>query len=150
MEGLYYEDFEEGMTFTTPGRTITETDLVLFTGISGDLSELHTNEEFAKTTVFGQRLCHGMLGVSVVTGLMTRSGVFERVIAMLGINNWKFLKPLFVGDTVHVRFQITEKRLSNSNPKAGIIGRYYELINQNNEVIQKGEIPAMVLRRNTL
>jgi acyl dehydratase len=147
MEGMYYEDFEIGMKFTTPGRTITETDLVLFTGISGDLSELHTNEEYGKTTKYGQRLCHGMLGVSVVTGLMTRSGIFERVVAMLGINNWKFLKPLFVGDTVHVRFQITEKRLSNSNPQAGIIGRYYELINQRDEVIQKGEIPAMVLKQ---
>lgn len=145
MGTLYFEDFEVGKVFETPGRTITESDVMLFAGLSGDYNILHTNEEFAKSTRFGQRVAHGMLGVSVITGLMGRTGIFEgSAVALLGINNWKFLKPIFIGDTVYVRFKITDKRLSSSNPEVGIVNRFYELINQQGEIVQQGEMPVMV------
>lgn len=148
MSSLYFEDFEVDSTFETPGRTITETDLMMFAGLSGDYHALHTDEEYAKQTRYGQRVVHGLLGISIATGLMSRSGIFEdSVVALLGINNWKFLKPIFIGDTIRVRFTITEKRLSKSNNETGILGRYYELINQKDEVIQHGEMPALIKTR---
>jgi acyl dehydratase len=145
MSTMYYEDFEIGMEFESPGRTITETDVVMFSGLSGDFNVLHTDEEFGKKTRFGQRIAHGMLGISVVTGLMSRTGIFEgSAIALLGINNWRFMGPIFIGDTVHVRYQVMEKRLSKTNSKQGILNRYYELVNQRGEIVQKGEMPVMV------
>lgn len=148
MEPFYFEDFELDSTFETPGRTITETDIMMFAGISGDYNALHTDEEFAKKTRFGQRIGHGLLGISIATGLMSRSGIFEgSAVALLGINNWKFLRPIFIGDTIHVRFTITEKRLSKSNNETGILNRYYELINQRNEIVQHGEMPVLIRTR---
>ncbi|MGE7778902.1 MaoC/PaaZ C-terminal domain-containing protein [Peribacillus sp. NPDC097264] len=145
MGTLFFEDFEVDTTFETPGRTITESDIMLFAGISGDYNALHTDEEFGKRTKFGQRIAHGMLGISIATGLMSRSGIFEgSAVALLGINNWKFVNPIFIGDTIHVRFKITEKRLSKSNPETGILNRYYELINQRNEIVQQGEMPVLI------
>lgn len=148
MSALYFEDFEDGMSFESPARTITETDLVLFSGLSGDYNAIHTDEEYAKKTQYGQRVVHGLLGVSIITGLMSREGTFEgTAIAMLGINNWKFLKPLFIGDTVYVRYTTFDKRASNSNPETGIVNRLFELINQHGEVVQRGEIPVLIKRK---
>jgi acyl dehydratase len=148
LSAFYFEDFEIGMVFDSPARTITETDVVMFAGISGDYNAIHTDEEYGKKTIFGQRVAHGLLGVSIITGLMSRTGTFEgTAIALLGINNWKFLKPVFIGDTVFVRYTITDKRASNSNPSTGIVNRLYELINQDGEVVQKGEMPVMIKRK---
>jgi acyl dehydratase len=145
MNALYFHDFEVGRIYESPARTVTESDVSLFAGISGDYNAIHTDEEFAKKTRFGQRVAHGMLGISIVTGLMGRSGIFEgSALALLGINNWKFEQPLFIGDTIHVRFEVTEKRLSGSNPDVGILNRYFELVNQRGEIVQRGEMPVMV------
>jgi acyl dehydratase len=149
MKALYFEDFKVGMEFITPGRTISEADVVMFSGISGDYNEIHTNEEFAKQTRFGTRLVHGVFGLSIVTGLMGRTGVFEgTALAMLEIKNWKFVKPIYINDTLYTKFTITETRKSQSNPSVGIVNRYFELINQHQEVVQKGEIPVMVKTSN--
>lgn len=151
MSEFYFEDFQIGMIFDSPARTITETDVVIFAGLSGDYNAIHTDEEFCKSTQFGRRVAHGLLGVSIITGLMSRTGVFEgTAIALLGINNWKFLKPIFIGDTVFVRYTITEKRVSNSNPITGIVNRSYELINQKGEVVQKGEMPVLIKRKDRI
>ncbi|WP_077211669.1 MaoC/PaaZ C-terminal domain-containing protein [Bacillus dakarensis] len=147
MKAFYYEDFEVGMCFDSPARTITETDVVMFAGFSGDYNAIHTDTEYCKNTQFGERIAHGLLGISIITGLMSRAGTFEgTAIAMLGINNWKFLKPIFIGDTVYVRYTITEKRPSKSNPETGIVNRFYELINQKGEVVQNGEMPVLIKR----
>ena len=69
MPGLYYEDFEVGQTFVTAARTVTESDIVTFAGLSGDFNSIHTNAEFAKTTPLGQRIAHAALGIAFVTGL---------------------------------------------------------------------------------
>lgn len=148
MNAYYYDDFEVGMIFDSPGRTVTETDVVMFSGISGDYNAIHTDSEYCKETLYGQRVAHGMLGLSIITGLMGRTGVFEgSAIALLGIDNWKFLKPIFIGDTIFVRFKITDKRESKSNSNTGIIHRFYELINQNGEVVQQGDMPVLVKKR---
>lgn len=143
----YYEDFAEGQVFTTPARTITEGDLVQFTGLSGDYHPVHTDEEFSKGTRFGTRIAHGLLGVSIITGLMLRTGVFEEsVVALLGIDNWKFHNPIFIGDTLKCKILIRGKRLS-SKSSYGIVYRDFELYNQKNKLVQSGAMNVMILCR---
>jgi acyl dehydratase len=146
----FFEDFQLDMVITSPTRTITETDVVMFSGLSGDYNLIHTDENYAQKTHFGQRVAHGLLGLSIATGLIARTGVMDgSVVALLGINNWKFVNPIFIGDTVFARFKVTEKRVSNSNPDVGIVNRFYELVNQRGEVLQQGEMPVMVLKRSS-
>ncbi|MEK4426119.1 MaoC/PaaZ C-terminal domain-containing protein [Solibacillus sp. FSL K6-1523] len=148
---LFFEDFEVGSVLETPARTITESDVLAFAGLSGDYNALHTDIETCKNTKFGQRIAHGLLGISIATGLTSRLGIFEgSAVALLGINNWKFLNPIFFGDTIHVRLTITDKRLSKSNPDTGVLSRSYEIVNQRGEVVQKGEMPVMIRTKNSV
>ena len=110
MESLYFEDFELGQEFITRSRTITEADVVAFAGLSGDFNPLHTDEEFAKKTVFGTRIAHGLLGLSIASGLINQLGIAEKtVMAFLGLN-WTFKAALKFGDTISVRQRVLEKR----------------------------------------
>ena len=106
--GYRYADLHVGMAFRSPGRTITDADLVAFAGLTGDYSELHTSDVYAKSSQFGRRVAHGMLGLAYAHGLMwPRTGELrETAIAFLGIGEWKFLGPIFVGDTIFVNYAI--------------------------------------------
>ena len=109
--GLYFEEFTIGQTITTSARTITESDIVTFAGLSGDYNQIHTDAEFAKATPFGQRIAHGILTLSVISGLAVQTGFMEgTIIAFREINEWKFSKPVFIGDTVHATLEITETK----------------------------------------
>jgi acyl dehydratase len=144
---VFYEDFEVGQVFTTQARTITETDVVLFAGWSWDTNPPHTDAESMRESRFGERIAHGMLGVSVAMGLASRLGIFEdSSIALLGIDDWRFAKPILIGDTVRCRVEITGARLT-SRGDAGILDRRFELVNQRGEVVQHGRIGLMVSRR---
>jgi len=145
-KGLYYEELEEGATYTTKGRTITEADVVNFAGISGDFNELHMNEEYAAKTQFKKRIAHGMLGLSVASGLVQQLDLYnDTLIAFLGLT-WFFKKPVFLGDTVHVEQTIKEKRLTKK-PGRGVVVLATRLINQRGEVVQEGERTVMVKTR---
>lgn len=128
-------------------RTITESDVVTFAGWSWDTNPVHTDAESARDGRFGKRIAHGLLGMSVAMGLASRLGVFESCsIALLGVNDWTFLRPLFITDTVHCTVEILEAR-PTSNGDAGILERKFTLINQAGEVVQEGRIDLMVSRR---
>lgn len=147
MKSLYYEDFDDGQIFDSPGRTVTDTDLSLFCMLSGDWHPLHSDEEYAKTTQFGRRVVGGIFGVAIVTGAMSRWGIFEEsVVAMLSIGEWRFLGPIFVGDTLSVRMSIIGKRLTKSGT-SGIIDREFEIRNQRGEVVQRGRSDALIKLR---
>ena len=147
MEPKYLEDLTVGDTFTSTARTLTEADIVGFAGISGDFNQIHTDVEFARATPYGQRVVYGLLGLSVLTGLLDRSGLFSgSAIAMLGINEWKFTAPIFIGDTVHFRLTITDVRRT-SKPDRGVVGRFFELVNQDGVVVQQGNIDLMIRSR---
>ena len=138
VRGKYFEEFEVGMSFDSPGRTVTETDIVSFAGLSGDYTQIHTNAEFSKSTVVVQRMAHGLLGLSIASGLAVRTGVLEgTVIAVREIANWKFVKPVFIGDTVYVSLHVVEKK---ALPRlgGGIVNIELRLINQDDEVVMKG------------
>lgn len=144
---MYIEDFKAGQELTTAARTVTEADVVAFAGLSGDYNSLHTDAEYARGTQFGQRIAHGMLAFSIATGLGVRTGVLDgTVLAFLGIEDWKFLKPVFIGDTIRLRWTVTEARLS-SKPGSGVLKRRMEILNQRNEVVQTGTTAALVKSR---
>lgn len=140
-DGLLWDDLHVGMKFTSPTRTITEADVVGFAALTGDYSELHTSEEFAKSTQYGRRVAHGLLGLTYAHGLMwPRTSVFRRcAIAFLGITDWRFRGPIFLGDTISVVYEVDELRVSRSNPTQGIATFAVRLINQRDEVVQEGK-----------
>lgn len=138
--GYRYEDLYVGMEFLSPGRTITDADLVGFAGLTGDFSELHTSDVYAKSSQFGRRVAHGMLGLAYAHGLMwARTGEFRQsAIAFLGINEWKFVAPLFVGDTMFVRYSVKALRVSMSKPHQAIATFDVAIENQDGAVVQAG------------
>lgn len=142
--GMYFEEFEVGMSFSSPGRTLTESDIVSFAGLSGDFTQIHTDMEFSKQTVMGERVAHGLLGLAIVSGLAVRTGVLEgTVLAFREIVDWKFVKPIFIGDTVHVYQEIIEvKPLPRLG--GGAVNIELRLINQQNEVVMKGVWKVLV------
>lgn len=143
---LYYEDLELGQVFGGPRRTITEADIVSFAQLSGDWNPLHTDAEFAARTRFGARIAHGLLTLSAVTGLMDRAGLFDgSAVAMLGIE-WRFLRPVFIGDTIGFRMTVESLRLT-ADHRYGVVGRRFEVTNQRGEVVQAGSVPLLVARR---
>jgi 3-hydroxybutyryl-CoA dehydratase len=136
--GKYFEEFEVGMTITSPGRTITESDIVSFAGLSGDYTQIHTDVEFSKSSPLGRRVAHGLLGLAVASGLAARTGVLEgTALAFREINDWKFIKPIFIGDTVHVLMTVIEvKGLPRLG--GGAVSIELRVINQNEETLMKG------------
>ena len=143
VRGRYFEEFNVGLKVTTPARTITETDLVNFAAFSADWNQIHTDAEFSKTTMFGQRVVHGLLVLSIASGLITRLGVIEGTVDAFRELRWKFSRPVFIGDTVHVTATVTEtrpmRRLGN-----GLVVLEVAVINQRGEVVQKGPWKALV------
>jgi acyl dehydratase len=136
--GYYFEDFEIDMEFTSSARTITESDIVSFAGLSGDYNQIHTDEEFSKSTPFGQRIAHGLLITSIASGLVAQSGLLEgTVIAFREIDQWKFTKPVFIGDTIHVVMKVVEKKIYK-RLGGGTIRIYVDVLNQNDETVIKG------------
>jgi acyl dehydratase len=143
----YFEDFEAGQVFVSQRRTITETDVGTFANWSWDTNPPHTDAVWGAESRFGQRIAHGILGLSVAMGLASRLGVFEACsIALLNVDGWRFRVPLLIGDTVHCRVHIESTRLT-SKGNSGILERRFELVNQNDEVVQDGRIDLMVLLR---
>ena len=145
MPRLYLDDFEVGMTFETPRRTVTEADVVAFAGLSGDYNPLHTDEEFAKTGPFGKRIAHGVLTLAVLTGLWDRLGLLAgSVEAFYGIDKLRFTRPVFFGDTLHATVKVVDKRERESN---GVVGFSNEVMNQRGETVLVCDTRLVVRRK---
>ena len=144
--GYTYDDLYVGMAFRSPGRTITDADLVAFAGLTGDYSELHTSDVYARNSQFGRRVAHGMLGLAYAHGLMwARTGELrETAVAFLGISEWQFVAPLFVGDTMFVDYRIAELRDSKSRPTQAIATFDVEVVNQDGTLVQRGRKALLV------
>lgn len=109
--GLYFEDFSLGQKVVTEKRTITESDIMNFAELSGDDNRIHTDPEFSKTTMFGRQVAHGLLGLAVASGLAWKTGILDgTVIAFREVNEWKFIKPVFIGDTISVEMEVKETK----------------------------------------
>ena len=144
---LYFDDLAVGMWFVTAGRTVTETDLVTFAGVSGDFNPLHSDMEFARGTIFGERVAHGTLILSLASGLRQRTGLFEgTMMAFLEIKGWRFIRPVFVGDTIRVVTEITGLRPTSRSDR-GVMVQAVKVLNQRDEIVAQGEFVNLVRRR---
>jgi acyl dehydratase len=142
----FFEDIEVGQEYVSPGRTVTEADIVAFAGLSGDYNVLHTDAEFMRTSIFGERIAHGLLGLAIQSGLGTRAMPRPfATIAFLGLR-WRFKGPIKIGDTIKVRIRVTDKR-ETSKPDRGIVVLQRSVTNQRGEVVQEGDTDVMVERR---
>ena len=147
MAGLYFEEFSVGQSVKTAGRTISEDAIFSFAGLTGDYNQIHTDAVFASKTQFGQRVAHGLLGMSIAVGLIMQTGLLEgTVLAFREINEWKFVKPFFIGDTIHALLSISEiKGLPRIG--AGALIASVEVLNQKDEVCQRGKLNLLVLSK---
>jgi acyl dehydratase len=142
---VYFEDIPVGEEYASPGRTVTEADVVIFAGLSGDYNVLHTDAEHMKTSQFGERIAHGLLGLSIQQGLLDRV-VTAQVTGPLAAVKWKFKGPIKIGDTIHVEARVTAKR-DGEQPAWGVVTVARRVVNQRGEVVQEGETDHLVGRR---
>jgi acyl dehydratase len=146
MTGMYWEEWEIGAEFESPARTITETDIVTFAGLSGDYNPLHVDEEFCKTTQFGTRIAHGPLIYAIAAGLMFQLHLYDdTLIAFLGFDSLKFTKHVVAGDTIRVRIKVLEKRETSKDDR-GVMKRSLQVFNQRDEMVQDA-VQAFLLQR---
>jgi 3-hydroxybutyryl-CoA dehydratase len=136
----YLESYEVGETWKSRGRTITETDIVLFAGLSGDWHPLHTDKEFAKETMFGQRIAHGTLILAISTGLVEMNP--QAVAAFYGIDQLRFTAPVFIGDTVHVEVEITD--IVYREDGRGVVTAKQFVKKQTGEIVVAGTIRILI------
>ena len=141
----FFDDIQVGEEYESPGRTVTETDIVIFAGLSGDYNILHTDAEFMKSSIFGERIAHGLLGLAIQAGLFTRATQPYATLAFAGLR-WKIKGPIKIGDTIKVRMKVTGKR-ETSKPDRGIVTVQRHVVNQRGEVVQEGDTELMIERR---
>ena len=144
---LYFDDLTVGDEFTTGRRTVTEADITNFAGLSGDFNPIHTDEVFAAESLFGTRVAHGLLVVSMATGLRQQTGLFTSTLrALLEIRSWKFLGPVRAGDTISVVVGIEELK-PTSKPDQGVVVQSVSVLNQNGDTVQRGELVTLMKTR---
>ncbi|HBB17428.1 MAG TPA: dehydratase [Syntrophus sp. (in: bacteria)] len=146
MKGLYWEEWEIGSEVETSARTVTEADIVIYAGLSGDYNPLHTDEEYCKKTQFGGRIAHGPLVYGIAAGLLFQLHLYDdTMIALLGFEDLRFTKPVKPGDTIHALVKVLEKR-ETSRPDRGVLKRQLHVLNQRGEVVQES-IQNILLKR---
>jgi 3-hydroxybutyryl-CoA dehydratase len=137
--GIYdYDQVEIGDHFHTSRITVTEAHVVGFAGLSGDMFDVHMDDVFAKAHGFPARIAHGLLILSMADGLKNRAPVRIKGIASLGWNDWRFKKPVLIGDSIRVMVRVDAKRPHRA-PDRGILTLRFTVYNQHDEVVQEGE-----------
>jgi acyl dehydratase len=131
---VYWEDLETDAVISGPGVTITDSHLVSWAGLTGDWVSLHLDAQYAATQKFGQRIAHGPLTMSLTLGLLTQTGIFGNVVAWLGIDQVRAVKPVIIGDTIHPEARLVNSRLT-SEPGVGIWTFDYNAVNQKQVVV---------------
>ena len=143
--GIRFEDLQVGDEYRSPGRTVTEADIVIFAGLSGDYNVLHTDAEYMKSSLYGERIAHGLLGLSVQHGLLARSMPDRSGERFVGLK-WKFKGPIRIGDTLHARARVVAKKDADE-PGWGVIIMERQVLNQRGELVQEGETEHLIERR---
>jgi acyl dehydratase len=148
-ESLFYEDLTLGEVWCTPSRTITTADIVTFAGLSADYNLVHIDDEYAKTTPYGERIAHGLLVLSILSGLVTRTLANQFMEKnLLGLVNieCRFPKPTLVGDTIRGEIELSDKRITSKSDR-GIVAFKRRAINQRDEVVVDCEVKLMIRLR---
>lgn len=135
--GRFFEEFVVGDTIVTAGRTVTEADIVHFAGLSGDYTQIHTDAAYAASGMFGQRVAHGLLVLSIASGLAVQTGMVEGTVLAFRELAWKFSRPVTIGDTIRAEIEIIETK-----PVARLGGGSVEMKvnvrNQHDEIVHRG------------
>jgi acyl dehydratase len=144
--GLHWEAFEMGRRFETERRRIEDADVRAFAELTGDRNPLHLDDAYARASVFGERVAHGLLGTSVAAGLLNRAGLTRgTLVAFLGLS-WDFVAPIRLGTAVGLRLEVTATRPS-SKPDRGLVELSAELVDEAGAVLQRGTFKLLVRRR---
>lgn len=148
MSGLWFEEFEVGQVFNHDWRrTITEYDNMLFSNLTLNVQPLHIDFEFAKTTEFGRPLVNSLFTLGLMIGMTVNDTTLGTTVANLGMTDVRFPKPIFHGDTIHVRTTVKAVRASSSRPTQGIVTLVHEAFNQVDEMVATCERGALMHRR---
>jgi acyl dehydratase len=139
---LYFDDVAVGQEWESQGRTVTQADIVNYAGLSGDFNAIHIDHEFAKATPFRQPIAHGMLVLAMGSGLSLFCPPM-RTLAFLGIREWVFREPVFIGDTIHVRTKVLNKEV-RSRGRRGTISWQRQIFKQNGRLVQEGITVTLV------
>jgi 3-hydroxybutyryl-CoA dehydratase len=139
---LYFDDVEVGQEWESGGRTVTETDIVNFAGLSGDFNPIHIDHEFAKTTMFRRPIAHGLLVFSMGSGLGLMFPPM-RTLAFMGIKEWHFREPVSAGDTLRVKTKVVEKE-ERGRGRRGVVTWQRQIVNQDHKIVQEGITLTMV------
>jgi acyl dehydratase len=148
MAGLYFEDFSDGQVFEHGWtRTVTEMDNVLFSSMTMNPAKLHLDAAYAATTEFGRPIVNSLFTLGLMIGMTVNDTTYGTTVANLGMDDVRFPKPVFHGDTLHVRTTVLSKRPSRSRPGQGIVEFRHEAINQRDEVVASCRRSALMLGR---
>lgn len=146
--GLYFEEFEPGESISSAGRTITEADIVQFAMLSGDWNQIHTDAEYSKQQMTGERIAHGLLVLSVATGLATRLGFMEDTVMAFMSLEWEFRMAVRIGDTIRIRATVADKK-EMKRLGGGYVWFKVEVLNQHDRKVQRGKWKVLVKKRPT-
>lgn len=145
----YGDDFKLGDIYTTPRITVTETHVVNWAGLTGDFYPLHMDKVYAESTQFGERLAHGPMIFALAVGLVAQAGFGgDAVVAWLGANNMRMLAPVKIGDTITVRVEVKEQKVTR-DPKKGVQTWLYTVLNQRSETVASFDYIMMFHLRGT-
>ena len=142
-----FDKYQLGELLSTRSRTITESDIVAFAGLSGDFHELHMSEEYARRGPFGRRIAHGALIFSISTGLTIQMGPSENILAFYGVDKLRFIKPVFIGDTVRVQKRVLE--LAPKDEQRGVVAFETTVLNQHDVPVLIYQDRVLVKRKAT-
>jgi 3-hydroxybutyryl-CoA dehydratase len=145
---LFFDDVEVGQEWESLARTITETDIVQYAGLSGDFNPIHIDHEFAKTTPFGRPIAHGLLVLAISSGLGTLAPPV-RTLAFLALREWHFRAPVFIGDTIRLRTKVLKKE-ERARGRRGVVTWQRQVVNQEGNVVQEGITETLVEGRANL
>jgi len=142
---LTFDDLAVGDEWESPRRTITETDVVLFAGLSGDFNPLHVDHSQSQNSPFGRPVAHGLLGMAIATGLISQAPRIDTM-ALLAILEWKFLRPIGFGDTIH-GVSMVEALQPHSSGRRGVVTWQRRVLNHHGHLVQEGRTQTLVRTR---
>jgi len=146
LQGLYFEDFQVGDRFETPRRTVTDAEISAYAGLSADYNPIHVDDLYAKDTIYGTRIAHGMLVLTIGFGLLMRLGLWVGTgMGLLSISA-RFLKPLHIGDTIRTEAEVVSVR-HTSKPDRGVITFRLDIVNQSGETLCEVDYSHMAKTR---
>jgi acyl dehydratase len=141
--GFYFEELELGQKMVTRGRTITESDIVQFAGLTGDYNPMHTDAEYTKSSFMGKRVAHGLLALSYAVGQAYQLGFMERTVLSFRGLEMKFSLPVVIGDTIHAEMVVKEKKEA-ARLGGGTVIVDFRVVNQEGKAVQKGSLTLLM------